>query len=86
MDDVAQRIHDALERAFPGAKIELEQASPSSKVGGTLIWDGFENMEQIDRQRRLAEVVRNGLSREDQLRVTAILTFTSAEVTIPSDD
>lgn len=86
MDGVAERVRSTLEGAFPGAKIDLEQASPSDKIGGTLIWDGFENMEQIDRQRQLAKVIREGLSREDQLRVTAILTFTNAEVTIPSDD
>jgi len=52
---------------------------PPRKVGGFLIWDGFSGLEQIERQNRLWGVLRERLSRDDQLRITAILTATPAE-------
>ena len=82
MATLMERLQHVLTEHFPGSIAELEQANPSEKIGGYLIWDGFEDLEQLDRQRRLGQVVRSGLPREDQLRVTTIFTFTPTEVAL----
>lgn len=85
MADLINRLQDVLDKAFPGAEIELEQARPTEKVGGVLIWSGFEGMEQIDRQRKLAQVIRDALPREDQVLITLILTLIREEKSVPSE-
>ena len=86
MEELIERVRAALERAFPGATVSLEQAIPLEKVGGVLLWDDFETMEQIERQQLLAKKLRESLSGSDLLRVTAILTLTSAEVSTPTEN
>ena len=79
-----KRLRQLLERVFPGATVELEVAAPE-KVGGFLIWNGFDQVDQVERQRRLWTAIRGELSREDQLRITAILTLTPDERSVPSE-
>jgi hypothetical protein len=85
MEDLINRLRALLEAEFPNAVVELEQASPAEKVGGFLIWRGFEGMEQIERQQRLSDVIRSNLSRDDQIRITAILTVTPDERSVPTE-
>ncbi len=85
MEELIKRLRKLLEAQFPEAKAELEQAFPAEKVGGFLIWRGFDGMEQIDRQQRLSDVIRSELPREDQLRITAILTVTPDERSVPTE-
>ena len=85
MEELMNRLRNLLDAEFPEAKVELEQASPAEKVGGFLIWSGFDGMEQIERQQRLADVIRSKLSRDDQIRITAILTVTPDERSVPTE-
>ena len=85
MADLIDRLRDLLSKAFPGAEVELEQARPAEKIGGSLIWSGFEGMEQIDRQQKLAQVIRDALPREDQISITLILTLIREERSVPSE-
>ena len=84
MEELIKRLRQLLERVFPGATVELEVAAPE-KVGGFLIWNGFDQVDQVERQRRLWTAIRDELSREDQLRITAILTLTPDERSVPSE-
>jgi acid stress-induced BolA-like protein IbaG/YrbA len=85
MEELINQLRNLLEAEFPEAKVELERASPAEKVGGLLIWSGFDGMEQIERQQRLADVIRSKLSRDDQIRITAILTVTPDERSVPTE-
>ena len=85
MADLIDRLRDLLSKAFPGAEVELEQARTAEKIGGSLIWSGFEGMEQIDRQQKLAQVIRDALPREDQISITLILTLIREERSVPSE-
>jgi len=79
MAQLIDKLQTVLRADFPGASAELEIVPPAKKIGGFLIWAGFEGIEQIDRQRQLARVLRKRLSSEDASRVTTILTLTPAE-------
>ena len=82
MERFIQRLTALLKQNFPGAEIELERARPAPRVGGFLIWDGFERMDQTKRQTHVWQVLRESLSAEDQGRITAILTVTPAEISV----
>lgn len=86
MTELTKQVQRILELEFPGSTAILDPASPLEKVGGLLIWNGFDQMEQIDRQRKLMAKLREKLSRDDLLQITAILTLTPAENAIPEDN
>lgn len=79
MEKLTQTLRRAFAAAFPGCTPELKAIRPLSKVGGFLIWDGFEGREQIDRQRAVSRVVREALPTDQQSQVTTILTLTPDE-------
>lgn len=49
------------------------------KFSGLVVWKGFEGLDQVDRQRQVWKVLRSQLSRDEQVRITAVLTLTPAE-------
>ena len=80
MESFLDKLKNLLRSEFPGSREDLEWYPPRNrKVGGALIWDGFQGLEPLDRQRRVWTVLREHLSRDDQLRITAVFTFTPAE-------
>jgi acid stress-induced BolA-like protein IbaG/YrbA len=79
-----QHLAIFLQQNFPGCDPQLERGAPGERIGGYLIWEGFDGMEQIDRQSKLREVLRQ-LPRDQQLQVTVILTVTPAEWTVMSE-
>lgn len=82
MDPLVEKLKQLFESQFSGATADLEVVKPLKKVGGFLVWEGFEGIEQIDRQRQLRHAVRDGLTPEEQARLTTILTVTPAEVAV----
>jgi acid stress-induced BolA-like protein IbaG/YrbA len=79
MENFIRRLKALFESEFPGSEVELEAAG-SHRVGGLLVWDGFIGYEQLERQRRLRDVLKANLSPEEQLQVSAILTMTPEEI------
>ena len=80
MEPLIQQIRQVLAGTFPGAEIDLEQAYPAEKVGGFVVWKGFLSSDHTERQRQIWKALRAGLSREDQLRITAIFAMTPDEM------
>ena len=78
MEPFIEKLRGVLHTEFANSRDELEPRPPR-KVGGFLIWEGFSGLEQIERQRKVWEVLRERLNQEDQRRITAILTATPAE-------
>jgi hypothetical protein len=67
-----------LQTAFPGATVAITRFSPGGRVGGSLIWDGFDGKLQIDRQTHLRQVV-DKLPKKEHSKVSFILTLTKDE-------
>lgn len=78
MEQFIQKITSMLKVHFAGCDVEIERVG-ARRVGGVLIWDGFEAREQIDRQREVWRMLRTHLSPKQQERVSAILTLTEEE-------
>jgi acid stress-induced BolA-like protein IbaG/YrbA len=86
MEKFIQKLKVVLESSFEEARIELERARPSKRVGGFLIWEKFRGKEQIKRQEKLWKVLRSKFSKEDQHKITTILTLTPEEAAVEQDD
>ena len=81
MDDLTE----ILSKSFKDAEVKLEGSSPS-KVAGFLIWKKFEGVEQIKRQEMLDKVLKEHLTKEQLLKITAILTVTPTEMTVVKEN
>ena len=82
MEQVIQEIQSILAGAFPGATAELELYPGGDKVGGSLIWDGFLDVQEIDRQRQISRALREKLGDDFRATTTTILAFTPWEVAV----
>ena len=82
MEPLIQRLNQILQQEFPGSIPELEVVKPLQKVGGFLLWDGFDDLDQLDRQRKVSEVIREQLPPHEAVRVTTIFTMTPAEADV----
>ncbi len=82
MEDFPQQLTQLLQQHFPGSTPELEQVKPLDKIGGYLLWEGFDGFEQLDRQRQLSRAIREHLSPEQAMQVTTIFTLTPVEADV----
>jgi len=87
---MATTLNDKLRRAlaarFPGADLKLTRSGHGKRLGGTLVWSGFEDTAQIDRQVELRRAIDDALSDEEQLLVSFILTVTPDELESITND
>jgi hypothetical protein len=73
IDDVRR----VLRNGFPGSTVKIASFA-GGRVGGNLIWKGFDGQAQIDRQSALRKVI-DTLPPHEQLKVSFILTVTPEE-------
>ena len=76
--EIIEQVEALLQERFPGADIMLEPDYYSKRVIGHLIWNGFEDLEQIDRQDLVLSWLRQQLG-EEARRVSTILTYSPNE-------
>jgi hypothetical protein len=75
---LTERVTRLLEGRFPGVVVALDPTGPPDRVAGWIVWAGFENRDQVDRQRLLRQVLSE-LPAEDRLYLGPILTLTPDE-------
>ncbi|HET6387121.1 MAG TPA: hypothetical protein VFJ58_27350 [Armatimonadota bacterium] len=73
------RVKEALLRRFPGAELELEYTECSGRIIGRISWRGFTGLDQMDRQEKLWQALREELG-ADASGVSIILTYTPREL------
>lgn len=86
MDQVMEKVSEALRRNFPNSTTELEVSPEFEKVTGFLIWNGFEGEEQIDRQRRVSRALHAQLDPAELGKLSAIFTVTPSELAVIRED
>ena len=75
-----RKLRKVLQETFPGAAVrDLGRPAGSRRIGGLLLWDDFEGLDQIDRQRKLWGLLRAQLTPEEQREVSLIITLTPRE-------
>lgn len=82
MERLKRELEQWLPEQFPGAEVSLELGRPGTKLSGILAWKGFDGLEPIDRQSLLWRALRAHFSREDQLRISILITLTPAEYSV----
>jgi hypothetical protein len=85
-DQLKSKLEAILQSEFQGADVALEFASPLKKIGGHVIWSGFGDQDQADRQATLWKTIRGKIAPDDLPGVTAILTLTPAELAEITDE
>lgn len=85
MEPFIQKLKDLIARHFPDSELEVELTG-SDRIAAYLVWAGFADYEQIQRQRQVWSVLRQALSREEQLMISVILTLTPEEMTFARQD
>jgi acid stress-induced BolA-like protein IbaG/YrbA len=80
MDDLVTEIRAILERQFPGARVDIEETVPGRKVGGEVISELFDDLDQVDRQSAVWDTLRSNLNKEQLSQVGVILTLTPFEI------
>ena len=76
---IKSQWEELFQQWFPGCRTELNLASPSEKVGGFVIWQGFDGQTQKQRQAVLWSHLRT-LPLLNQLQISAIFTITEDEL------
>lgn len=76
--EIIEKVKASLQERFPGADMAVESSPYSEKVSGYLVWNGFEDLEQIDRQDLVISWLRQQLGAEAR-RVSVILTYSPNE-------
>jgi acid stress-induced BolA-like protein IbaG/YrbA len=79
MEELAREVRTLIEDHLEGAQADIEPIS-EYKVSGTVLWNGFDEKRQSDRQQMLWELLRDNLSRQQQMGIATLLTFTPVEV------
>jgi hypothetical protein len=78
MEKLKQEVEKLLGQKYPGAKIYWDDDPLVPRLGGTLVWDGFASVTQLDRQRQLGAYLRGHL-RDRATGLGLILTLTPQE-------
>lgn len=80
MDELLEKIRTILKANFPGSYDDLAERVLSERIGGSFVWAGFDGLAQIDRQDLVRHALKEGLTRDEELSVGLLLTFTPQEV------
>jgi hypothetical protein len=79
MENLKRKVESLVAAEMGGASVELEVVPLSEKLSGFVVWKGFYGKPHRDRQRELWTILRQHLTREEQLMLSAVLTLTPAE-------
>jgi len=80
MATLASKLKKVFTDKFNGAEVSVNRYPESKKVGATVVWEGFDEIEPIDRQTLVRQAIREGLSSEELKNVTLVTTFTPLEM------
>lgn len=73
-----QEVIGVLRDAFPGIEVEIEVRS-SGRIFGSVVWAGFADLDQVDRQTKIRSVLREKLG-DDAKQIGILFTYTPDEI------
>ena len=79
VDQTKDHARDALVKSFNQAVVRLTSIPASGGVGGFIVWDGFDDLDEKERQDRIWAVLRSELTPAEQMELSAIFALTSQE-------
>lgn len=83
----AQELTAFLTDTFPGSELRELELMDDGRLVAMLVWQAFEELDQIDRQNALWNALREHYERDDLRRgLGMILTFTPHEAAVIAED
>jgi hypothetical protein len=82
MERLVTKVRRAFRARFPNARFRLDKVEIEERLSGLLIWQGFDEFDQVDRQTKVRNVLQRSLTQEEREHVGAILTVTPDELEI----
>jgi hypothetical protein len=79
MDKVLQKLKKVLKEEFPSATLDLKRDWDRSRIGGFIIWRGFNGKEFGERHERVWKVIRQHMSNEEQEELATFWTLNPIE-------
>ena len=73
-----QRVRDILEAAFDGVEV-LTEVLPGGRISGSVVWAGFDGLDEVARQRKIRTALEAELGSDVQ-QVGVLLTYTPDEL------
>ena len=74
-------VSNILTARFPGARVEgLRRAPGGTRLGGTIVWDGFAGKTQLGRQDLLWGALKDSLSEDEQAEISLLMTVTEEDL------
>jgi len=74
------KVKEIIESEFANAIVTVEQL-PGGLFAGSIVWDGFEGSDDVERQQLIRKVLRAHLGVE-AAQVGILLTYTSTELEV----
>ncbi len=74
------KLRQLLQENLKGADARIDPPSPTGRIGGTVIWDGFEGMDQLDRQNSIWKIIDDNMDQEERRGILLLLTLTPQEL------
>lgn len=80
LNELQARLEGVFAEELPGCRVMLD--SSATRLGGVVLWDGFSDLDQGERQHHIREIIRRHFDHEDQLKISLVVTFTPHEYEI----
>jgi|SRR5579862_676858 len=78
MERLIKKLTRLIAQAMTDAAVSFEVIS-SGRVCGKIVWDGFRNLDSLERQELLAKILYPRLNAGEQLKLSHIATLTKSE-------
>jgi hypothetical protein len=75
-----KKLDGVLKQLYPGAETDLESDSPSSQIGGFVIWRGFKGTDIEERTTQLYQSLQRELNAKELRKVSLIMPLTPREM------
>ena len=75
---MGQQVERVLGQAFPGIQVVVDNV-PGGRVNGHVVWDGFADHDNVERQQMIRAALNAGLG-EEVTPVGLLLTYTPTEL------
>jgi len=75
---MGQKLGQILGQAFPGIEVSVDNV-PGGRVNGRVVWDGFTDHDNVERQQMIRAALNDGLGAE-ATQIGILLTYTPHEL------
>lgn len=84
--DLGEKLTKVMQEGLKGSRVELEMGGRTDQVSGVVVWEGFQNMEPIDRQGLIWDLLESGFTEQERDLLGPVLSITPNELAAIRED